>query len=199
MGADGKGNGGGKDGMNLEDFRLWREFTRDIDPLEDPEWEILEKLFQGKTPQSSETFQVSYEIRETIAPLKPEVTRPFEPPQLDGRTETKLRRGKMPIDGTLDLHGMRQEQAHAALEQFILGAHARDRRCLLLITGKGKSVRAADVHDHAPGVLRQKVPQWLSLPPLKEKILKIVPAVQRHGGTGAFYIYLKRRRINGDR
>ena len=103
----------------------------------------------------------------------------------------------MPIDGRIDLHGRNQEQAHRLLEEFVLSSHARGKRCLLVITGKGKgglTAQEAYAHDLQPGILKQKVPQWLSMPPLGSIILKTYPAVPRDGGGGALYVYLKRAR-----
>lgn len=190
-GKDGKG---GK-GIGLDDFRLWKEFTRDIDPLEDPDWEALEELIARESPGT----KIIREAKKAPATAKPEPVQtkpsgPRQPPQLDARTEARLRRGKLPIEGTLDLHGYTQDAAHQRLTDFVLRAYSQQKRCLLVITGKGRSAAGGAIFDVPEGVLKQKVPQWLSVPPLAEAVLKIIPATQKHGGSGALYVYLKRKR-----
>ena len=91
----------------------------------------------------------------------------------------------MAIDQRLDLHGMTQDSAHAALSTTIGRAFDTGRRCLLVITGKGHG---------GEGVLRRQVPRWLNQPPLRERILSFAAARPQHGGDGALYILIKRRR-----
>lgn len=116
------------------------------------------------------------------------------PVNMDAKSFGKMRRGKLQPEGRIDLHGMTLAQAHPQLVAFILGAQAMDRRLVLVITGKGK-----DRDDGGPiptrnGVLRHQVPQWLALPPLAQAILQVTPAHLKHGGQGAYYVYLCRRR-----
>lgn len=106
---------------------------------------------------------------------------------LDRRNAERLRRGKMVIEATLDLHGMTQAQAHGALSRFIQRSEAAGRRCVLVITGKG-------IAKESGGVLRNQVPNWLNEPGNRERIIAFNYAQQGHGGTGALYVLLKRRR-----
>jgi DNA-nicking Smr family endonuclease len=114
-------------------------------------------------------------------------------PQMDRRRFEKLRRGRVEPEARLDLHGLTAERAHAALTSFVLGAHARDARLLLVITGKGRPDAAA-IRPHRHGILHHSVPHWLAAPPLGGRVLQVAQAHQRHGGAGAFYVYLRRRR-----
>jgi DNA-nicking Smr family endonuclease len=114
-------------------------------------------------------------------------------PHMDSRRFEKLRRGRIEPEARLDLHGMTSERAHAALVGFLLGAHAAEKRLVLVITGKGRP----DDSPHQPrvhGVLRHSLPHWLAQPPLAGRILQVAPAHPRHGGSGAFYVYLRRSR-----
>lgn len=113
--------------------------------------------------------------------------------QLDGRTAQRLKRGRITLEDSIDLHGMNQAEAHAALLQFIRRSAALRYRCVLVITGKG-SRKASE--DTPQGVLRKRLPEWLSLEPLRSLVLKCEGARQHHGGSGAFYIYLRRNREN---
>lgn len=182
------GNKGGK-GLGEEDFKLWKAFTRDIEPLEDtppPEDPVFETA-----PPLKPAFP---ETRKKSAAPPPAVSQapvPRQAPQLDGRTELRLKRGQMPIDARLDLHGCTQAQAHGLLQDFVMGAHGRGKRCLLVITGKGGR------NGDGEGILKQRVPQWLALPPLRDVVLKVLQAAPQHGGSGAAYIYLRRDRTLG--
>ncbi|MGB0496726.1 MAG: Smr/MutS family protein [Rubricella sp.] len=112
---------------------------------------------------------------------------------MDKRLFDKMRRGRLKPDARIDLHGMTAERAHGALNGFILRAHAEGLRLVLVITGKGRT----GVHDHVPerrGVLRHAVPQWLKQAPLGPFVLQITPAHRSHGGAGAYYVYLRRKR-----
>jgi DNA-nicking Smr family endonuclease len=121
-------------------------------------------------------------------------------PGLDKRSAQRLQRGKTEIDGRIDLHGMTQAEARSALTGFVTNGHRHDRRCLLVITGKGR--RASEGRDAPgsdegrgePGVLRRMVPRWLKEAPLAERVLAYSPAQPKHGGSGALYVLLKRRR-----
>jgi DNA-nicking Smr family endonuclease len=116
-----------------------------------------------------------------------------EPPKakgggLDRATDEKLRRGQMKIEGRIDLHGLNQVEAQEDLTDFILRSNERGRRCVLVITGKG--ARSAE----QGGVLRRKVPEWLGLAPLNALVLQHYPAKPQHGGAGAFYVLLRRKK-----
>jgi len=116
------------------------------------------------------------------------------PVQMDSKSYGKMTRGKLKPEGRLDLHGMTLAEAHPELIAFILGAQAVGKRLVLVITGKGKDRDEGYAIPVRYGVLRHQLPQWLALPPLKQAILQVTPAHIRHGGEGAYYVYLRRRR-----
>ena len=107
---------------------------------------------------------------------------------IDRRTADRFLRGNMEIDAKLDLHGMTQTEAHAALDAFLDRAIARGFRCVIVVTGKGS--RRGET-----GVLRTAVPRWLNQVRHRDQILSFAPAQPKHGGEGAIYILLRRRRI----
>lgn len=119
------------------------------------------------------------------------VTPPAEPIQMDAKAHGRMVRGKLAPEARIDLHGMTLAEAHPELIAFLLGAHARSLRLVLVITGKGKMM-----HEPVPrpiGALRHQVPHWLRLPPLSHVVLQVSEAHLKHGGSGAFYVYLRRR------
>jgi DNA-nicking Smr family endonuclease len=107
------------------------------------------------------------------------------PVGIDRRTFERLKRGQMTIEGSLDLHGRTQSEAHPALERFLAHAQQNGRRCVLIVTGKG----AAD-----GGILRHMVPRWLNEAAIRQHVLTYVQARPQHGGAGAFYVLVRRRR-----
>lgn len=114
-------------------------------------------------------------------------------PHMDRRRFESLRRGRLSPEARLDLHGMTAERAHAALISFILGSHAIDLRLVLVITGKGRPPEEG-YFPARHGVLRHNVPHWLAAAPLGPRVLQVAPAHRKHGGAGAYYVYLRRRR-----
>ena len=121
------------------------------------------------------------------------VRRPVERPPiplapLESRFRRRLARGVVEIDARIDLHGLRQEDAHRRLVGFLTGAQARGHRIVLVITGKGAS------HDpHAErGVLRRNVPMWLGMPDVRSIVVGFESADPVHGGVGALYVRIRR-------
>ena len=106
---------------------------------------------------------------------------------LDRRTADRVRRGKLILEGQIDLHGLRQAEAHRVLCGFVERCHREGKRAVLVITGKG--------HRHEDGgVLKVNVPRWLNEPRLRPLILSYHPARHHHGGDGALYVLLRRKR-----
>lgn len=122
-------------------------------------------------------------------PRRPAAPPPEAPPAsgLDRRTAQRLRRGLIPIDARLDLHGMTQAEAHRRVTEKVAAARRRGQRCLLVITGKGAI-------DGETGVLRQMLPRWLAEPPNAESVLRCEPARAAHGGAGAWYVLIRKPR-----
>jgi DNA-nicking Smr family endonuclease len=132
------------------------------------------------TPEPPEIV-VPEPILKSVTPASP------KPGGVDGATLTRVRRGKIEVDARIDLHGMDQRAAFATLLGFVETSSRAGRRALLIITGKGPV-------SEGGGVLRRNVPGWLMASPLAVRILAIEPAHPRHGGEGAFYVLLRRRR-----
>jgi DNA-nicking Smr family endonuclease len=158
-----------------EDLREWRVVTATVRPLPG-------RPAPPPTPPTPQT-----KARPTAAPsaaaprTRPAATTPalIEP----GRYR-RLALGREAIAGRIDLHGLTQDQARASLTAFVLAAHGRGARGLLVITGKGAL---------GDGVLRRRAPEWLAEAPLRPLVAGISEAHRRHGGEGALYVALKRR------
>lgn len=130
-----------------------------------------------------------------------EVSRPLEeelsaaPLRMDAGTHRRMIRGKLEPEARIDLHGMTRAEAHSALTGFLLSAQGRGLRLVLVITGKGREREGdlAPIPSRA-GTLRHDLPHWIALAPLRAAVLDLRPAHRSHGGGGAFYVYLRRRR-----
>ena len=201
-GGDGDGGRDG-DGRDLEDLLLWKSFTRDVESWKDPDWEAEENearersRSQGQQAPSPLDGGGERTVRPDVGGVASRSV-PDPDPQLDRRTDARLRKGKIPIEARLDLHGMTQDQARSALERFITDSVAQGRRCVLVITGKGtfrltgEGGGEGDWTAPVRGVLKRRVPEWLAGRPLSDVVLKVYPARVQDGGEGALYVYLKR-------
>lgn len=109
---------------------------------------------------------------------------------IDKRTAERFRRGELAIEATLDLHGLTQAEAHRRLDAFVARAAGAGTRMLLVITGKGE--RGPD--GQREGVLRGGVPRWLAEPGLRPHVLALSHAQPKHGGGGALYVLLRKKR-----
>lgn len=126
-------------------------------------------------------------------PVKP--TPPAKPHELthglshgiDRRQAERFRKGKLAIEGKIDLHGRTQQDAHDDLLAFLRRAHAAGKRNVLVVTGKGMTTSKT-------GILRQAVPRWLNEPAFRALVLAFDYAEPQHGGEGALYVLLKRVR-----
>ena len=125
-------------------------------------------------------------------------------PHFTRKSARKLRSGQVEIEARIDLHGMRQNEAHAALRRFVLHCHNQDRRWVLVITGKGGPADARQNRDYGHswseperGVLRRNVPRWLAEPDLRAIVVSYTTAAIHHGGEGALYLQLRSRHRTG--
>ena len=181
----------GKRRISDDERALLDHVLRDVTPLKR---ERSSKL-QGTAPELPEAPPTPPKKRKKPGPppkqRSVEKAKPAPAPQhLDQRTRRKLVRGRQEIDATLDLHGLRQDEAHARLSYFVAQASARGARAILVITGKG----SRSAQGETPGVLRTNVPRWLAEPSLRSLVWGVEEAGPRHGGSGAYYVMLRRRR-----
>jgi DNA-nicking Smr family endonuclease len=189
---------------SADERALWRLAMRDTEPLEGRE--IVSEpppapvAVHAAVPTVLPPPVTSPAIKAKPAPrplsLQPLSTRRGAPvPGLDRRTSERLRKGRLPIEARIDLHGMTQDRARSALDHFIASAADRGLRAVLVITGKG-SGGGVDHHWSAPrpGILRANVPRWLNEQPNAPRILAFSEAQPQDGGGGALYILLRRQK-----
>jgi DNA-nicking Smr family endonuclease len=198
-------------GLSTEDRELWDRVKRTAKPLAPPKLHTQDgeghKAAQSRVEQTPpdapmpiDPFRIG---QAATAPSSPQPRHDLSdrlaqaPIRMKQTAHRRMIRGKLKPDARIDLHGMTLSEAHPALVDFVIGAHASGQRLLLVITGKGRSGAAEADHGPIPirrGVLKQQVPGWLTAPPLGALVLEIREAHQRHGGGGAYYVYLRRPR-----
>jgi Uncharacterized protein conserved in bacteria len=114
--------------------------------------------------------------------------------QLERKTLRSVRRGTKPVDGVIDLHGMRQTEAHYALLSFLRQSQARGAGLVLVVTGKGEFDSGYHRGPDERGILKRVVPHWLSMPDARAFVVSYGEASMHHGGSGALYVRLRRSR-----
>lgn len=191
--------------LTAEEARLWSTVVRKIKPIAESPVESGALVAVDQKPAVQSTGK-----KKPVKPLSPEKSAPpllkpasvakkapqvpFAP--LERQLRRGLSRGSSSVDATIDLHGMRQAEAHERLRSFVLKAQRDGLKVVLVVTGKG------NLADHDPsfdqrGVLRRNLPLWLRMPDLRPAIIGFEEASRQHGGSGAFYVRI--RKPNGDR
>lgn len=113
---------------------------------------------------------------------------------MDAKAFARMSRGKLSPESRIDLHGMTLAEARPELVRFVLNAQSAGLRLVLVITGKGRPSEDYGPMPQRQGALRHQLPVWLSQAPLRQAVLQFAEAHQKHGGSGAFYVYLRRAR-----
>lgn len=194
-----------------EDLALWRRMTDTLDPLQTPAKSRVIRSIAAELRSSAAPPPLPHETQDSPwldqsePPVRP-VSKPSTPPtrkmpqlaKFDQRAARRIRSGRIEIEARLDLHGLRQHEAYAALRSFLLSAHARGLRWVLVITGKGGGVHQEDQplpwHEAERGVLKRNVPRWLAEPELRAVVVSYTTAAIAHGGDGALYVQLRTKR-----
>ena len=160
--------------LKREDRKIWQRVARTVSPRRYPKGKGSAKAMPNP---SAEDFA-------NMLRLPPQAAAPQRglPQSLDVNQDKKTRRGQVSIDTKIDLHDMTQAQAKPALFKAIIRASNRNYRCVLVVTGKGL---------RGEGVLRKNFTHWIADPQIRPLIATYAQAHIRHGGTGAWYVFLK--------
>lgn len=201
--------------LSEEERDLWDQVRRTADPLhpkrtvseEQAEWlpgpvrkSPKTPLEDVPTPPPLEHFRIGMKAKKGKHKKGHHLTPAIEeevasaPLNMHKKTHTQMKRGKLMPDARIDLHGMTLAQAHPALVGFVMRNHAAGHRLVLVITGKGKVKETDSPIPERIGALRHQVPMWLQMSPISHMVLQVRQAHLRHGGGGAYYVYLRRSR-----
>jgi len=173
--------------LSHEENTLWGHVTRAVAPLRRKRVDAGDggpPVPAGKPPPGT---RASAPTRGPAAKPAPKSPPSLEP--LDRTLKRRLARGHIAIDARIDLHGMTQSEAHAALARFLRAAQADGARLVLVITGKGAGAERSE-----RGVLKRQVPLWLMLPDFRPYVIGFDDAHVGHGGQGALYVRVRTRR-----
>ena len=193
---------------------LWNRVARSTDPLHPTQRNATLPAQPSEPPKPAPTAPQTAMDRETESflqaftlgeksqtrPAPHDLVRPIgervnaAPLRMDAKRFGKLKRGKVTPEARIDLHGLTLAQAHPRLTGFILDAQAQGKRLVLVITGKGRPGSGDGPIPTRTGALKHQVPQWLRMAPLAPLVLQVTQAHIRHGGAGAYYVYLRRNR-----
>ena len=168
--------------LSQEDKELWAQFTQSLNPLE----------VSTKPPLMNEEVDISKEYYVQPLPQKKQI-RALNvdlPVDIDKRTFERLKKGRLPLEDSFDFHGIGFHDAHYRLIKLIEGWQENGKRCVLIITGKGSRT------PKDQKTIRDAFPDWLNDPLLRSKILAYTKAQPKHGGSGAFYLLLRRKKEN---
>lgn len=190
--------------VSQEDLEVWKKITIQL-KRNKPEVLIKKNISGLKIKKSSKSLPKAPELKPFIIGekvlKKEKIILPnfhednkINSPNMDKKNFKKLVKGKMEIEGTIDLHGLTADQAKIKLITFINHSYSLGKRLIIVITGKGKHKGFDEFQRPINGVLRQNLPEWLSGPSVSNKVLQVIQAQPKHGGAGAFYVYLRRQR-----
>jgi DNA-nicking Smr family endonuclease len=168
--------------LSEDDRVLWNLVARTAKPLKGRMAVDIPDIPAEAKPMQTQAAQPVANQAGAAKPKTQHVAHALDEPTLD-----KLSKGRLPIEGRVDLHGLTQDEAYSLLFSFLHRAHAGGIRYVLVITGKGSS-------SGGDGVLRRAVPAWLSTPAFRPLVSSHDHAARNHGGSGALYIRLRRQR-----
>jgi DNA-nicking Smr family endonuclease len=163
--------------LSQAEAELWMRATADVRPAR----ARPKKL----SPPAPSAEAVAPSAPSVIGDRPPAPKPPPRPIDIDARTFTKIKRGRLEVDAKLDLHGMRQAEAQRSLTGFLRRCQANGARIAIIVTGKGLT------RDEG-GVLRRVVPMWLEAPNLRDVVVGFGEAARHHGGEGALYVRIRR-------
>ena len=181
-----------------EDAKLWSLVTATVRPIGERKLNVTDpkspvsQAAEPKPPMKTSRRPVKQAVdarpEATPAPpppppLKAPAAKLSLPEDIEPRRRRRISRSREPIGARLDLHGMDQSKAEAAVFNFVRRAHEAGMRAVLIITGTGTL---------GDGILRRRTPEWLSDPSIRPLIAGFSFADRHHGGDGALYVALKR-------
>lgn len=204
------GHGGGRGRRPNEDSDadqdIWRHTAATIEPLKrgKPRFHPASDAVKAGVPRPKQAAEperppvksrAAHVQRPEVSPAKPQAAKTPELQHFDRNSVRKLRGGRAEIEARVDLHGMRQDEAHAELRRFLFSCQRRGLRFVLVITGKGKtnggSYSEEVYSERERGVLKRNVPRWLDEPELRAIVVSFTVAAIQHGGEGAIYVHLR--------
>ncbi|MDA0361416.1 MAG: Smr/MutS family protein [Proteobacteria bacterium] len=186
--------------LSLDEKSLWSVVAGSTKPLvkEKKEPSVVEKssVIKKRIIKLDQSLANTPRMQDPSYPYVNKANSHPESGQMDKKSFAKLKSGKVSPEATLDLHGMTASQAYPALKMFVVKSYEDNKRLLLVITGKGNKTSDSSFFESEKGVLKKNVPEWLNQSPLGQLILSTSLAHLKHGGSGALYVYLRKKRTS---
>lgn len=187
--------------LTADERAMWAQVAKTVTPL------VAPRIGEGDQPQAGGGApaveaplpppELPKKVRGRVPPPLPIQPVPAKPvlasAQLDGSWDRRIAKGTLAPDFSLDLHGSSLDQAYSRLMHGLVQAKAMGARVVLVVTGKARPVDAAD-RASARGAIRAKIADWLAASEHAADIVAIRGAHRRHGGPGALYVVLRKRR-----
>lgn len=173
--------------INEDDALAWTEELKSVQKIEQPEEPPSAPVYIDEITPS-----VSYKNIPNIYQLS--YLKVGDLSSMDGQSAKRTKRCEYKIEATLDLHGKTEKIAFDAINQFIKQSYLQNKRCVLIITGKGLSQSENDDFFTEKGKLKERVPVWLNAEQLRPLILGFIHPTERLGGSGALYVILRKKR-----
>ncbi len=187
-------------GLSEAEAAAWANLAQSVTPL-------AGRALPIKSPSDGAAIHAKPKPKPGLAqpkPIAPARAAPAAPPRpappksiaetnLDSHWDRKLKSGRITPDYTLDLHGHTLDSAYTRLSSGLDQALAMDARVVLVIAGRSRPVDPAD-RGSKRGAIRAKLLDWLAAGRHADAISAVRKAHRGHGGEGALYLVLKRRR-----
>ena len=179
--------------LRPEERALWDKVVASVAPLHRLEARAAAEVSPAETvsPAAPAKPAVAKPRPRLSQPAVPAAARPVPGMTLDSTWDRRLGRGLVAPDFTVDLHGHNLATAYAMLDGRLEQAIASGARLMLLITGKPPKGERWPV---ARGAIRAAVGDWLHASRHAGAIAAVRNAHPRHGGEGALYIVLRRKK-----
>ncbi|MBQ8481149.1 MAG: Smr/MutS family protein [Alphaproteobacteria bacterium] len=171
-----------------EDKNFWLETVKDV-----KESKPINIIIKEKNPKIEIKEHRQFAVKQEFTTYSKYFDN-NKPEGIDKATLRKFKREEFKIEATLDLHGFTEDDAFIKVDNFIPQCYNQGKRCVVIITGKGLTVREDDDIFTPKGILKRQVPQWLDMPRIRSMILIYKHPSEKLGGSGSLYILLKRNK-----
>jgi len=187
--------------LSKEDLILWNQVKRTFDKISNPQQKINKEMVLNKNEPNLYQKDIFHDSKlvQTQSTQNPKNSPNilFRSTNIDKKTYNFLKKGKIDPENILDLHGLNTKKAENNSINFIEQNYSRGKRLILIITGKGKQSNKADSSNYnnsGIGILKKSLVTWIENSEVRSSIIGIYPAHDKHGGGGAFYVYLRKKR-----
>lgn len=170
----------------------WENFLKTVKPLKKrKEFSFSDKIKDNTNLGSSSNLKIQKNFKPPIDLDELNISSGENKNNIDKNLLIKIRKGRIKINRTLDLHGFTVKESAQMVFHFIKESFLSSDRLVLIITGKGKRNGSKNGWE-SDGVLKKKIPIWLTSKILTKYIVWFGLAPKNKGGDGAVLIYIRK-------